>query len=389
MLFEILAALSMRAEDTAHWVMPLCRHAAAAVESSGNSRTLAAALQMLYGAGMSTTGVLRPTKCLQLASTAVLQRSLHSDGTNSAAVRTAAGALLGVGWAPNISTAMHRSILAADMSWLVDAAEAAPVGSQAELWALRALMLLQVHPQMMKGRVAVLMRRLPAAIARCTDPANERLSFVLLMPLAVFLHNEEGLLKWLLDAGLLTAISRCIAAVSDVSYTAAATALQALTSKGYSAAVLAHVPQCKALASVAVDVCGYPSAAAFIKQLQHPKMKKGLEQLMDGILARVAKDAVRREAGKKLRRLHVCAFSGCRLVEDVGMQFKACGACVRRNSGGRDPFNLDNLASYRESRGAVAYYCSRECQVADRYAGHAHCLVDSFSDDGENAGHSL
>ncbi len=280
----------------------------------------------------------------------VVQRRLAGEGGECLTARIAAARLVGEAWRHG-DAALRGLVAKMDMSDLAAVADATHSGMGQAYNTLLWYVQLADHPGLRDHAAGWLVSRLPATIVFEANSANYSRAMYLVQHLPMLQAVRPDLMPMLLERGLLSAMACCImppdsneVVTRSMAMLGAASVLQLLgeADPAVKAAALANT----AVAS-AFDIAGQNSGLPVRHVISEPLP--------------IGKKPVR------LGRLRVCAYEGCGKVECDNRVFKLCAACKERV--GRDPLSNEEM---------MGYYCGKECQAADRYAGHSYCILESI-----------
>ncbi len=334
------------------------------VQYSNDSNHLAAALHV----GHKTWRRNNATQSHQRALVqAVMQRRLYCDGTGSAAVRSAAWALLALA---ACSDELHTIAEEADCMHAIQAATTAPVGSVAEWCILRTSLTLASEPLLQHAHArGWSVPRCVATIARCgSSSSGAPLAFLSLfaLQLPLTIRGSPFLVKPLLRHGLLHAIASCLASEQHLVPFVALTLLEHLITPRHSslpeplrsttsAALQKAVAASKELQVALTTVCGFGSFEDAMQLARRWDVQRAQGEL-ESQLAGVEGDAVRMAARQQLRSLRMCNY--CLRVPGLGECFKACGACAAASTAGAVDCTSDDSKAGAGNAGGRAVSCS-------------------------------
>ncbi len=323
----------------------------------------------------------------------ILRRRLHAD-SSCLSTRAAATALLLLWWDDHVpSEVQQQHTFSRDWERLIVASEHAEPGTLLEHMCLSAqLLLMALGLQDYERQAPWLVPRLVGAIHRgsATGISAKCLGNLLQGPFARATARQPALLVELLDAGLVRALACCMAQGNMQLALLCAERLNGLldgtdrdaTVMGEAAAALSDS---QALQAAAAGVFGFATYKALLMQ-PHEAVAVGWRAVymkrLGGAYGKAARNPASAAALERVRRLRACAH--CFDVEDVPRTFKSCAACKDRRTGAAalSSGTVEILQQYG-AQSLEAYYCSRECQMADRFTGHAQSMVATLPDSGK------
>ncbi len=442
-LLQCAAGLSAHQHVSPAWLRPNLYLAQEAVRECTESQQLLAALRLLYSFEPFEQSTTKSEQLVLL----LVDRGLHVDASLSMHVRAAAAALLVKLWLqryrgiicdplPDIT----KFLWGLDLTALPAMASAAPCGSDLELWLLRAHLIpvtdgmvqgINVWPAWVANRLVARVWRAP----RVGTPGALTEALRLLDMLKLVMNDQLGengpgasIKEACIAAGLMPALASWLAArdvdgvaaadlaisflrnaCCEADFTAIGNAASGASAhhegadEAYEQALFHAMQSSRALATAIAGVYGAAGPVALLTKLQPLPDHQVLPHLANMRTQRTAAATCADTAAiNQLKQLRICSHARCCKVEDAVNSHKACGACVDRSTngggGGCSCHGNDATSSNvscdhgnssgcdaSTSNGSIAYYCSKECQIADRFGGHAHCLLGNIPSRGKEA----
>ncbi len=316
---------------------------------------------------------------------AVLQRRLLQHSCMH--VRAAAAACV-FSHADMMDAALQQQLKESDLTPLQAAAEAAPPGSRLECLCLAAIPPAQALERSAYGPKwtainAWLRPRLVGAIHSTTATSHPE---GLIVGLLCSMCQAIALHPLLLEAGIAEALGCFLAGMAAASnvhtqqgggdsaaarLATRATALLCHQYQIWQSTKKERFQDSTVLRDAIAGTYGFESMQSLAQQVQAALADSGdPDTLCNTSMAALVEWSSQVRSGPeaaacaeklaRVRRLRACSYARCCKLEAAQHAFKVCGDCKR---GERD---------------AVGCYCSATCQRADRFEGHAHCVLDSL-----------